>query len=64
MITIHIEATMPDERAEDFAKHMRAYDKAHPGHHFKVWAVAPDLTNKQVEEMLIRIMTLSGITRQ
>lgn len=45
-------ADVPDELAHAWLQHLRDFDAAHPGCHFKVLADAPGATTEQIVEAL------------
>jgi pentose-5-phosphate-3-epimerase len=49
---IFTRATVPDELGQTWLQHLRDFDTAHPGCHFEVVADAPDLSVREVVEMM------------
>lgn len=51
-VKIHIIGDVPVEIADEWMQHMRDFDIAHPGCHFQVFALAPEMTIEEVRRMM------------
>jgi hypothetical protein len=51
-LTVFIVANVPPELLKEFMQHVRNFDAAHPGCHFKIVANAPDMPMSAMIETL------------
>jgi hypothetical protein len=51
-VKIHTIADVPVEFADEWLQHLRDFDTAHPGSHFQVFALAPEMTIEEVKRMM------------
>jgi len=51
-VKIHTIADVPVDVADAWLQHLRDFDTAHPGCHFQVFALAPEMTIEEVRHMM------------